>query len=224
MSAPTIAADPGVAELYDSDFVRHFDARAKLWEHLFCREANAAFHHRLQLLCDRPLRVLDLGCGTGRNLQRFAGAALTIDSYTGVDSSARMISAARAAYPYSRADFRHCDADTALAADERYDLITATWLLSHHSNPAELIRKATERLHAGGRFIALAITDSSRPLARLHGWRFKHFLHSHPVSPASLRNHAMSFEHVSANGLISLIEYHPQTPTPPRGIRDTMRI
>ncbi|MGB3187210.1 MAG: class I SAM-dependent methyltransferase [Ornithinimicrobium sp.] len=223
MSAPTITAEPGVAELYDSDFVRHFDTRAKLWEHLVCREANAAFHHRLQLLCDRPLRVLDLGCGTGRNLQRFSGAALQIDTYLGVDSSARMISAARAGHPYSRADFRHCDADTALAADERYDLITATWLLSHHRDPADLIRKATERLHDGGRFMALAITDSNRPSARLHGWRFRYFLHSHPVSPASLRNHAMSFEHVSASGLISLIEYQPQTLIPRGANRDTMR-
>ncbi|MGB3828228.1 MAG: class I SAM-dependent methyltransferase [Ornithinimicrobium sp.] len=211
MTAPPIAADLGVAELYDSDFVRHFDMRATLWEHLIGREANAAFGHRLQLLGDRPLRVLDLGCGTGRNLQRFAGVGLTIDSYVGVDSSARMISAARAAYPYSRAQFRHVDADTALVADERYDLITATWLLSHHSNPAELIRKATERLRDGGRFLALAITDSDRPVARLHGWRFKHFLHSNPVPAANLRNRVLNFEHVSANGLITLAEY--QAPT-----------
>lgn len=209
-----MSIDPGVAALYDSDFVRHYDLRAQLWEHLVCREATAAFHHRLRQLADRPLRVLDLGCGTGRNLHRFAAASLQIDSYVGVDFSRRMIDIAHHRHPYGLAEFRQTDVDTALATEERYDLITATWLLSHHHDPADLIRKATECLDRNGRFLALAITAGHRPSARIHGWRFKHSLHSLPVQPELLRSNTLSFEHISASGLVTLIEHRPPTPDP----------
>lgn len=203
----TIATDPGVVDLYNSRFAQHYDTRALIWEHLFCREAIAALHGRLQLLGDRPLRILDLGCGTGRNLYRFAAASLQIDTYTGVDASPTMIDLARRHHPHSRAEFRHLDADAALDTDQRYDLITATWLLSHHPNPEDLLRKASQALDHDGRFVALVITSSHRPRARLHGWRFRHFLHSHPVPAARLRRDNLSFEHVSASGLVTLVEY-----------------
>ena len=214
MTSSTTSIDPSVAALYESNFAQHYDLRAQLWEQLVCREAVTAFHQRLRQLADRPLRVLDLGCGTGRNLQRFAAASLQISSYTGVDSSHRMIDIAHRRHPYGLAEFRQTDVDSALATHERYDLITATWLLSHHPEPANLIRKATERLDHNGWFLALAITASHRPRARLHGWRFKRSLHSHPVQPELLHSDTLSFEHISANGLITLTEHRPPAPGP----------
>lgn len=209
----TTTASPGVVDLYNSRFAHHYDTRARIWEHLICREAVAALHDRLQLLGDRPLSILDLGCGTGRNLDRFAAASLQIDTYTGVDSSPTMIDLARRHHPHRRAEFRHVDADAALDTDQRYDLITATWLLSHHPNPAGLIRNASASLAHGGRFVALVITESHRPRARLHGWRFRHCLHSLPVPPSRLRCDNLNFEHVSAGGLVTLVEYRADQPS-----------
>lgn len=204
---------PEVSELYDSKFAQGYDLRAKICDHLVGREILESFHSRLLTLDSVPHRVLDLGCGTGRNLRRFAAANVAIESYEGVDCSPRMVELARARHPYSRASFEVTDATTALGSQRRYSLITAAWLLSHLASPAELIEAATASLEPGGRFLALAITDSTRLKARACGWRFRRNLHASPVSPELLRTDSLSFEHVSANGLMTLVEYRPHAKT-----------
>ena len=77
-------------------------------------------------------RILDLGCGTGVNLNRMRRLGLTFASYTGLDLSPAMLTRAQA----------KLDGDTASAvlrgdiwrlpfANQSFDLVISTWAFSH---------------------------------------------------------------------------------------------
>ena len=71
--------------------------------------------------------VLDLGCGHGRFLAELERRGLARD-YLGVDSSGALLELARTRHPGAR--FLEADA-TALAIEERFDLVVAFGLLHH---------------------------------------------------------------------------------------------
>jgi 2-polyprenyl-3-methyl-5-hydroxy-6-metoxy-1,4-benzoquinol methylase len=195
-----------VHDLYASRFVDRYDLGAELWERLTCGDALAAFEHRLRSLPKRSLRVLDVGCGTGRNLHRLAAAGIDIDNYVGVDTSERMLQRAATNHPYSRARFVSGDAIDTLGSEGKHDLIVITWVLSHHPDPAALIAAATNALAPEGRVLILALTASDTIMGRLHAWRLRRFLHSNPIDPVILRESSPSFLGVSCRGLITIAE------------------
>lgn len=192
-----------VAELYESSFVDRYDLSASVWERLFCSNALQSFHRRLSLLPTRPLRVLDLGCGTGRNLKRLAAAGVVIDSYTGVDRSSRMLARATHKHPYSRARFESGTAIDAARASSECDLVLATWIFSHQPNPAELLDAARAALAPGGHLLVLALTSTHQVVGRLHGWRFRRCLSATPIDPMLLQGAAPAHLTVSGRGLIT---------------------
>ena len=195
-----------VHDLYASKFVDRYDLGAQLWERLTCRHALAAFEHRLRSAPKRPLRVLDIGCGTGRHLQRLAEAGIDIDNYVGIDTSERMLQRAATNHPYSRARFVYGDAIATLRSEGKQDLIVMTWVLSHHPDPAVLIAAATNALAPGGRVLILALTASDTIVGRAHAWRLRRFLHSNPIDPVILHEASPSFLGVSCRGLITIAE------------------
>ena len=206
------APDPArVHELYASRFVDQYDTRAALWERWACRRALQAFERRLSLLPKRPLRVLDVGCGTARNLRRLARAEVEVESYLGVDSSTHMLRRASLEHPYTRAEFAHCDAIDALSDGSRYDLIVVTWVLSHHDDPEALLSAATNALSDSGRLMILALTANCSFVGRLHAERFRRILHARPIDPALLELTPPIYQHVSAGGLMTMSEIASRT-------------
>ena len=195
-----------VHDLYESRFVDRYDLGAQLWERLTCCEALAAFEHRLRSLPKRPLRVLDIGCGTGRNLQRLAASGIDINSYLGVDTSERMLQRAATNHPYSRARFVSGDAIDTLCSEGKQDLIVMTWVLSHHPDPAALIAAGTNALAPEGRLLILALTASDTIVGQVHAWRLRRFLHSNPIDPVILHEASPGFLGVSCRGLITIAE------------------
>src|SRR5512146_2655596 len=67
-------------------------------------------------------RVIDVGCGTGKQLERFLAKGCAV---TGVDTSPAMLGRARAALG-DRADLRLADAQSLPFADASFDIVTAT--------------------------------------------------------------------------------------------------
>lgn len=195
-----------VAELYESSFADRYDISAAVWERQFGRHALRAFHGRLRLLPKRPLKVLDLGCGTGRNLKHLAAAGIEVDDYTGVDRSTRMLERARSKHPYSRARFMSSDAIDAAHSSGAYDLVLATWILSHQPNPGDLLDAARTALAPEGHLLVLALTATHEVKGRVHGWRFRRFLSADPIDPTLLHAASPSFLAVSAAGLISCVD------------------
>ncbi len=204
-----LAVASEVADLYASPFVDRYDVGAQIWERLVCTDALQAFDHRLARLPKRPLTVLDLGCGTGRNLSRLHRAGIEIDSYVGVDASARMLERAHDNHPYTRASFELANVDDRLERADRFDLVLATWLLSHHPEPRQLIERARSVLQPDGRLLLLVITASPRISGRVHGWRFRRYRQSNPVDMDVLQNASPTFLSTSAAGLITIGEFDP---------------
>ena len=105
-----------------------------------------------------PGRALDLGCGEGGDALWLAARGWTV---TGVDLSPTAIARASAAadaagIPAERARFIAADLET-WAGDERYDLVTASFLQSPIEFPrAAILRRATDLVAPGGHILVIA--------------------------------------------------------------------
>jgi SAM-dependent methyltransferase len=111
----------------------------------------------LDLLPDRDLRVLDVGCGNAR-FGRFLAAHRHLAAYTGVDASEPLLEIARRDPPpaertsWTAADFVASPPDRALPR-QRYDLVALFGVL--HGVPGEahrrqLLETCADRLAPGG--------------------------------------------------------------------------
>jgi len=122
----------------------------------------------------RPLRVLDLGCGTGLVADVFAGHVDVID---GVDLSPRMINRARAKGLYRNliaADIT----DLPDGLDRDYGLVVAADVLNYLGDLVPALRAAHERLVPGGLMVFTLEHGDTFPFDLGPGQRFRHHEHA----------------------------------------------
>jgi ubiquinone/menaquinone biosynthesis C-methylase UbiE len=113
-------------------------------------EAVAAF------LCERiplpgPVSVLDIGTGTGIVLRAMAGKSPVGSRLTGCDRSIGMIRVARARLPAGR--FVGADALALPFRGGSFDLVTASFVLSHLRHADAGLKEMTRVLRRGGRLM-----------------------------------------------------------------------
>jgi SAM-dependent methyltransferase len=112
--------------------------------------------HHLPRLIDfdgyRGRRVLEVGCGAGVDLARFArgGAAVT-----GVDLAASAIALARANFEQQRlaGEFKVANAEALPFPDEAFDLVYAHGVVQYTATPARLVDECRRVLKPGGEAI-----------------------------------------------------------------------
>jgi trans-aconitate 2-methyltransferase len=119
-----------------------------------------------------PRRIIDLGCGPGNSAEvlsaRWPNAAIT-----GIDTSAAMIDAARAASP--QCEWRIGDIEGWAAGDERFDVVFSNAALQWVGDHAAVFPRLLARVVTGG---ALAVqvpgnyTSAQHQLMRKVGTRF----------------------------------------------------
>lgn len=122
-------------------------------------------------LAGRPLRVADIGCGSGtstRALLRALAAAGVSAQVDGIDGSAGMLAAARAKPWPPGVTFRHAQAQDLLAqpgADEGgYDAIFAAYLLRNVPDKDAFLATARRLLAPGGVLLVHEYGVAGRPL------------------------------------------------------------
>jgi len=97
---------------------------------------------------ERPLAILDLGCGTGLSGMAFKDMASPLD---GIDLSPKMIEQARARGVYDSLSV--ADIETALANGNTYDLILAADTLVYFGDLEHVFANAARALGPNGHFL-----------------------------------------------------------------------
>jgi cytosine/adenosine deaminase-related metal-dependent hydrolase/ubiquinone/menaquinone biosynthesis C-methylase UbiE len=140
------------------------------WAHVYDQEHNPVLEleeRYLQvLLPDLAGRaVLDLGCGTGRWLERCASR--NTKSLVGVDSSPEMIAIARKRMG-ERATLICSDWETFEQPAGSVDIVVCSFVLSYVADPEGLARRLRDILRTGG---VIFVTDLHPRTVSSLGWR-----------------------------------------------------
>lgn len=147
-----------------SDFFRQkqwiFDRWALTYDWLFPSVFYQAVHQRLLDFVDlpEPANILDLGCGTGRLLNRLASQLQTLKG-TGLDLSPQMIGQARRSNRHHpRLIFLEGNAEALPFADEQFDAVFNSFSFLHYPNPERVLAEVGRVLRPSGRFYLVDLT------------------------------------------------------------------
>ncbi|MGO8695833.1 MAG: class I SAM-dependent methyltransferase [Rectinemataceae bacterium] len=120
-----------------------------------------------QELRDRPARIVDIGCGTGRLLRAVSIHWPTAELF-GVDPAERMVSEASRLNP--KAVFKLASAESLPFDDRTVDVVLSSMSFHHWGDQRKGIREIVRVLRPGG---VLCLADHAFPLARLAGEKVK---------------------------------------------------
>lgn len=154
--------------LYDEAYARKYRAHD---DRLTGTPAYEQFVAWLTAVCqrfDRPIDVLDLGCGTGR----YFWALSRVRSLTGLDASPAMLAHART--PFRGGEVRAASVDlvcgdlmTATFRDESFDLVYSIGVLAEHTPlSAALVARVSQWTRRGGRFAFSTVHPESPSIPR----------------------------------------------------------
>ena len=112
-------------------------------------------HHLLRLVDFdgfRGRKVLEVGCGAGVDLARFARGGAQV---TGVDLAASAIDLARANFSQQslQGDFRVADGEELPFPDDAFDLVYAHGVVQYTADPRRLVQECRRVLKPGGQAV-----------------------------------------------------------------------
>jgi len=152
-----------------------YDAIAPAWTDWGYRDAYLALDRTLSASLPAGGRILELGCGTGANLERLLSLGLPFGSYTGVDLSEDMLARARTKFgQVANAQFHRLDLMADPLPGGPFDLIISTWVFEHLPEPGRVVEKAWQSTRPGGSMVLLfeIETDAWRDRLLQPVWRF----------------------------------------------------
>lgn len=127
--------------------------------------------HELPIARDAAIRILEVGCGTGYNLEKFATYYVNAQ-LVGMDVSKDMIALSQKKLaPYSnRVDLiPHAYGETAFSNGEGFDVVVFSYALTMINPQWEnLIEQAYKDIKPGGIIAVVDFHKSDNPLFKLH--------------------------------------------------------
>ena len=153
-----------------------FDRWAPVYDWLFPSVFYQAVHIRLLEYVELPecCNVLDIGCGTGKLLNRLAANYPDLQG-TGLDFSAEMLRQARRSNQHHpRLVFVQGNVAPLRFADEQFDTVFNTFSFLHYTNPEQVFAEIYRILRPGCKFY---LVD---PSAGSGNWHI-------PISPDGIR-------------------------------------
>ena len=131
-----------------------FNLWASYYDCLFTTVFYQAIHQRLLEYVElkENASILDLGCGTGRLMDRLAAKFPTMRAI-GLDLSPSMLIEARTRNQYrDRLIFVSGRAESLTFADEQFDAVFCTISFLHYPHPQQVFRQVNRVLATGGHF------------------------------------------------------------------------
>lgn len=136
-----------------------FDLWAPNYDFLLTTVVYQAVHKRLLSYVELPdsPNVLDLGCGTGRLLNRLATQFPTLRGI-GLDLSAEMLRQARQRNQHRiRLIYKQGNAESLPFADGQFNAVFNTISFLHYPNPQQVFSEVSRVLNRNGRFYLVDI-------------------------------------------------------------------
>ncbi|NEP55757.1 MAG: methyltransferase domain-containing protein [Symploca sp. SIO2G7] len=133
---------------------KFFDLWAPNYDCLLTTVFYQANHKRLLEYIELPNqpKVLDIGCGTGRLLNRLAIQFPTLQG-TGLDLSTKMIYQAQQCNRHgTRLTYRQGNVEDLPFAEEQFDAVFSTISFLHYLDPQQVMLEVKRVLRPGGRF------------------------------------------------------------------------
>lgn len=147
--------DPAQVRQFYRRLARNYDTLDARWK-LPYRKAYLALNRAFEAHLPPKGRILDLGCGTGLNVERLSALRLPFGSYIGVDFSEEMLARAKAKLGrLEKVDFEQIDVSRETLPEGPFDFIVSTWVLEHLSDPVSVVEQAWQRLTPGGYLVLL---------------------------------------------------------------------
>jgi SAM-dependent methyltransferase len=156
-------------------FAPVYDVFRRLWG-FWTRSSERALDRLCIARITDNARILELGPGTGVNLERLQRLEVGFEHYVGIDSSEPMLDRLRAKLGRDdKIDLRVGDITDLSGTRERFDFVISTWVLSHLTHPAETARQAIDLLEPGGTAVFLFSATPTSGLLRaclspFYGW------------------------------------------------------
>lgn len=151
-----------------NDFLKNkqfiFDRWAPSYDWLLPSVFYRAVHQRLLEYANLPERanVLDLGCGTGRLLERLANQFPELRG-TGLDLSPKMLQMARMSNRHHpRLIFVEGKAEELPFSDGQFDAVFNTISFLHYLEPKQVLQEVARVLKPGGSFYLVDITTKKQ--------------------------------------------------------------
>ncbi|MBI2942247.1 MAG: class I SAM-dependent methyltransferase [Chloroflexi bacterium] len=164
-----------------------YDAASFLWREWLYPDAHRALDRALTTYLPPGGHVLDLGCGTGANLERLLAQGLPFGSYVGIDLSEGMLARAGARFArVANVQLQRRNLLTDPLPAGPFDLIVSTWVFSHLPQPERVVANAWEQLRPGGHALLLFLSETGSWLDRLRR-PFWEFFHACPLPEAVYR-------------------------------------
>ena len=156
-----------VQTLYTFGHAKWYDMFMHLWIPLVARKAEQEFQEFMKQNCNSHTEILELGSGTGRNLESFKKQKIPFKSYCGIDFSKAMLAIAKRKFQnYTNIEFKEGDIST-VKEKRIFDLIICTWVLSHTQNPSEIVNHAQQFLKKNRKMYIICFT---KPYWYINTW------------------------------------------------------
>lgn len=108
---------------------------------------------------DETKTILELGCGTARNLEKICSLDLEFKKYIGLDFTPDMLNIAKNKFKKnSNVEFREKDISKLDDIKEKFDIILCVVVLSHLKDRPGFVNKSQELLSNGGSYFLMMHT------------------------------------------------------------------
>jgi len=137
-----------------------YDRFLKLWNVVFAAPAEAKFDELFARHIGDDAEILEIGPGTGQNIQRLLRHKINFKSYHGIDLTPEMLAKAGQKYGHME-NISLAQGDIVdIELTKTYDAVISTWVFSHLEEPEKTVEKLLASLNPGG---VLLVMFLSRP-------------------------------------------------------------